>query len=70
MTRTVQPLGARGSLKWVQLAVNERPDQLDVAIPVKGHIEWLSPLKDDGYAEYRDAAFLERIGLAKLIATW
>lgn len=26
-------------------------------------IEWLSPMKDDEYAEYQDGAFLERLGV-------
>lgn len=28
-------------------------------------IEWLSPLRTDDYAEYRDAAFLQKLGLAQ-----
>jgi hypothetical protein len=31
-------------------------------------IEWLSPLAEDEFAEYRDGAFLERIGLTRLSA--
>jgi hypothetical protein len=29
-------------------------------------IQWLSPLKDDEFAEYRDTAFLKKIGLREL----
>jgi hypothetical protein len=57
--------GPRGSLKWIQRAVNERPELLNETIlprlPGASSIEWLSPLREDGYAEYRDASFLERI---------
>jgi hypothetical protein len=28
-----------------------------------GPVEWRSPLADDGYAEYRDQAFLDRLGV-------
>ena len=28
-----------------------------------GPIDWRSPLRDDEYAEYRDSAFLERLGI-------
>ena len=58
--RVVQPNGVRGSLKWLQHAVNRRPELLlHSAI---GPVEWLSPLASDGHAEYRDRAFLRLIG--------
>jgi hypothetical protein len=45
--------------------VNERPELLsEIILPrLSGanSIEWLSPLRDDGYAEYRDASFLKQI---------
>jgi hypothetical protein len=70
MGRFVQPPGTRGSLKWIQSAVNSRPDLLNRAIFSEINncrpIEWLSPLTTDEYAEYRDAAFLERIGHPEL----
>lgn len=31
-----------------------------------GRIEWRSPLREDEFAEYRDAAFLSRLGLGHL----
>lgn len=69
--RVIQPPGARGSLKWIQRAVNDRPSLLDALIlPHLGDartIEWLSPLASDVFAEYRDAAFLERLGLQEFI---
>ncbi len=66
MTRVPQPTGARGSLKWIQRAINCHPHVLDreiaAALGETGSIEWKSPLQSDDYAEYRDGAFLDRIG--------
>jgi hypothetical protein len=68
--RVVQPLGTRGSLKWIQRAINERRNLLDAPILAEmqstAEIEWRSPLAIDEDAEYRDAAFLERIGCLQL----
>lgn len=62
--RTVQEQGTRGSLKWIQRAVADRPDLLQP--PGLPPIRWVSPLADDDFAEYRDAAFLERLGIGRL----
>jgi hypothetical protein len=68
--RVVQPEGAKGSLKWIQTAVNRRPDVLNKAIlsalPDARSVVWRSPLAADNYAEYRDGAFLGRIGCGHL----
>lgn len=54
----------RGSLKWLRRAVAVRPDLLQPAsLPP---IRWVSPLEEDAFAEYRDAAFLGRLGLERL----
>jgi hypothetical protein len=70
--RIVQPIGARGSLKWLQKAVAEKWDDLDgpllAALPGATVIQWRSPLEEDDFAEYRDAAFLRRVGLDSLTA--
>ena len=59
--RVAQPEGTRGSLKWMQRAVAWRPDVLQPgALPP---LDWVSPLAWDDFAEYRDAAFLARLGL-------
>ena len=69
MGRYPQPLGQRGSLKWVQLLVNCCPELIDVpllqacSLPPDTQISWLSPLRDDLYAEYRDEQFLDRLGI-------
>jgi hypothetical protein len=65
--RVPQKRGQRGSQKWLQLAVNRAPHLLDRALagPLNlsgtDKITWLSPLENDGYAEYRDEAFLARL---------
>jgi len=69
MGRFPQKQGEKGSLKWIQILVNRRPSLLNDRIRAKTkisqntHIKWLSPLKKDRYAEYRDKAFVERLGI-------
>jgi len=68
--RVPQPEGTKGSLKWIQLLVNDHPAKLDAAISKKlqlsnPNIQWLSPLKSDQYAEYRDGSFLDILGLGE-----
>jgi hypothetical protein len=52
--------------------VNSYPDAISAAIleqlparlrELKAKIRWVSPLAQEGYREYRDAEFLERVGL-------
>ncbi len=62
MGRFPQPQGAKGSLRWIQHLVNQHADVLNESIGI-GPVEWRSPRADDGFAEYRDHAFLERLGL-------
>ena len=60
-----------GSQRQVQTFVNERTRELNRAISdalredliVPDSIHWMSPLASDKYSEYRDAEFLQRIGL-------
>ena len=70
MTRCPQLRGERGSLKWIQRAVNYHPEVLNEPIlrklPGARAVEWRSPLEADEFSEYRDAEFLERIGAANL----
>jgi hypothetical protein len=69
--RVQQKLGRRGSLKWIQAAV-ERPAVLNRAVrgalqlPQNVGVEWLSPLIGDDWAEYRDCSALRLLGLAEL----
>jgi hypothetical protein len=68
--RCPQSVGQRGSLKWIQHLINEHSNILNAAIlpklPNARSIEWRSPLKADQFAEYRDADFLERVGIGHL----
>lgn len=70
MSRVEQPVGVRGSLKWIQAAVNGRPEVLDTpilgAVGRGSSVKWLSPLREDAYAEYRDSAFLNQLGVTDL----
>jgi hypothetical protein len=70
MGRVSQLAGKLGSLKWIQRAVNEAWPSLNEpianAVGKDQAIDWRSPLHSDDYAEYRDGAFLERLGLGHL----
>lgn len=72
--RIEQPKGIRGSLKWMQRLVEYEPSLLDAdlqkagALPQGSTLHWVSPLAQDSYAEYRDEAFLQRLGLGHLAA--
>lgn len=51
--RVIQPAGRRGSLKWIQMAVNERWPALDGPIlqaTGAATVEWLSP--PAGFADH------------------
>ena len=68
MTRSITdpPAANRGSRKWLQVLVNCRPELLNDAIAQRlpglpEDVDWLSPLAEDHYAEYRDQTFLDRL---------
>jgi hypothetical protein len=69
MGKVKQPRGNKGSLKWTQVLINEYPSILNKQINKFFNrdsnlpIEWLSPRADDYYAEYRDEAFLNLLGI-------
>ena len=71
MPRLPQNEAEKGSQKWLQKLVNEKPGVLNSEIwsslnfQEEEQVDWLSPLKCDDYAEYRDQAFLDLLG-AKL----
>lgn len=61
MTRIPQPRATKGSQKWLQSLVTTDPARLQPTnLPP---LDWLSPLAADDVAEYRDDAFLQRLGL-------
>lgn len=59
----------KGSQRWLQVAVERLPSCLNVPIrtALRIHegtpIEWLSPLRSEGFIEYRDASVFERCGV-------
>jgi len=61
----------RGSQKWLQDVVNANGSRLADLIQQSRselagkEIVWLSPLREDEFAEYRDGSFLDRLGLSK-----
>ena len=69
MSRVVQAAASRGSQKWLQILVNQHPERINrylaetLKLGDSDRVEWLSPLEKDGYAEYRDQAFLDRLGV-------
>jgi hypothetical protein len=69
MGRLPQKQGHKGSQKWLQVLVNNSPEVLNailreqVSLSGNERISWLSPVKDDDYAEYRDKSFLDRLGI-------
>ena len=69
MPRISQVPSIKGSQKWIQKLVNEKPDLLNSLIrtqldlPETDTITWVSPIAEDGYAEYQDQAFLDLLGI-------
>jgi len=62
----------RGSQKWLQVAVNRKPDLLLGALRRSGAVNrgakviWQSPREEDSFQEYRDSVALGKAGIAKL----
>jgi hypothetical protein len=61
-----------GSQRWIQIAINRRPDVLLTALRVAGAIDglstvtWTSPLESEDCCEYRDARALAKAGIESL----
>ena len=71
MSRYPQPSDVPGSLSDIQILVNEHPNSFSKAVIKKlnvksSNIEWVSPLKDDKYAEYSDSGFINKLDIASL----
>jgi hypothetical protein len=70
--RIKQKEGTRGSLMFIQRLLTNRPELFDTELQRAGaikrdeRVKWVSPRADDDWAEYRDAAFLERLGRGDL----
>lgn len=61
---------SKGSQKWIRRAVEEAWPSLEGPIlrhiVTTGPVQWLSPVRSEGFAEYRDSGFLDRVGLSNL----
>jgi hypothetical protein len=61
-----------GSQRWLQVAVNRKPQLLLSALQRSGAIgprtsvKWQSPLEADGFREYRDQTALDKAGIPAL----
>lgn len=71
MGRFPQPSDGRGSLKNIQVLINDHPalfaDKIREALNLDTRdIKWVSPLRDDEYAEYKDGGFLKQLGIRAL----
>lgn len=71
MGRHKREPAARGSEKWLQVAVNDHPDLLNddlrqlLDLGEGRSIGWVSPLGIDDLAEYSNASFLEVLGVGE-----
>jgi hypothetical protein len=69
MSRIAEGLAKKGSQKWLQRVVNEAPEMLNAQlksqfkIPKSESITLFSPSAADDFAEYRDQAFLDLLGI-------
>lgn len=65
MGRYKQKSNGKGSLKLIQTLVNEYSYVLNCKLSyiTDKQVTWVSPLESDEYAEYRDAEFLEKLGV-------
>ena len=64
MGRIVDAPATRGSRYWLLRCIEECPDLLQP--PAVGPLDWVAPRLADEGAEYRDAAFLAKLGLDRL----
>jgi hypothetical protein len=65
MARLPQGVRTRGSQHWLQVLANCEQDVFERAVSgsALSSMSWLSPLQPDGYAEYRDQAFVDLLGI-------
>lgn len=65
----MEDFASAGSQKWLQVAVNRKPQVLtsalrrSEAIGPQISVTWHSPLEDDHFLEYRDAKALDKVGI-------
>lgn len=68
MGRFPQTVSSKGSKKWIQKLVNEKSEILNnylrqLHFLANEEARWLSPRKEDDYAEYRDQDFINTLGI-------
>lgn len=67
--RFPQSEAKKGSQKWIQNIINQRPELLNsqvrrnLNLAEDEDIQWLSPLEDDEFSEYSDQALLKLLGV-------
>lgn len=67
---TPKSFAAKGSQRWLQIAVNRQPELVNEPLRQSGgwraeaEIDWLSPIERDAFCEYRDQACLRQLGLS------
>ena len=72
MPRRERPLKTRRSERCLRSVVNDKRELLNTKVAETlgwgqtESITWLSPLREDSYAEYYDQEFLDRLGLTHL----
>ena len=70
MGRYEQDTKDKGSQKYIQHIINNNEQSINSKILNKtnniNNIEWVSPLKEDDYAEYTDHDFIEKLGITNL----
>jgi hypothetical protein len=70
MGRYPQKPNGKGSLKLLQTLINDYPHVLNNKLPMVSNFEspWVSPLKEDQYAEYRDQCFIKRLKIQDVLS--
>jgi hypothetical protein len=71
MDRYPQSSDGHGSLRDIQILVSGFPDfftnKIKEHIMIESdRIDWVSPLKDDDFSEYRDNGFIQKLGIRNL----
>lgn len=72
VTAPIKPPPAdKGSQRWLQILINERPDILDSLLtkqlgPKSAPVNWVSPLKGNDFREYRDMEALRKLNIRQL----
>jgi hypothetical protein len=67
MAQFPQPEATKGSQKWIQVLVNQKTDVIDkeiktsLSLPGNESIQWLSPLENENFKEYKDEEFLLKL---------